>query len=103
MITREQQQFINHAIPELKRDPRIVGIALGGSYVHMETMDEYSALSFVVAVPDEELEAVLGDRVAIAERLGTLLSCFTAEHIGRPSQLICIIGKKGFESHGTCL
>ncbi|NLB28656.1 MAG: oxalate:formate antiporter [Clostridiales bacterium] len=90
MITREQQLFINHALPELKRDPRVVGIALAGSYIQKEKMDEFSSLDFVIAISDEEWENVLGDRVEIAERLGTLLSCFTGEHIQSPNQLICL-------------
>ena len=90
MITREQQLFINKALPELKRDNRIVGIALGGSYTQKETMDEFSGLDFVIAVRDEDWDAVLEDRVSIAERLGALLSHFTGDHIQRPSQLICL-------------
>ena len=90
MITREQQLFINKALPELKRDTRIVGIALGGSYIQKETMDEFSGLDFVLAVNDDDWDAVLEDRISIAERLGTLLACFTGDHIQRPSQLICL-------------
>jgi len=90
MITREQQLFINKALPELKRDGRIVGIALGGSYINKETMDEFSGLDFVLAVRDEDWDAVLVDRISIAERLGTLLACFTGDHIQRPNQLICL-------------
>ena len=90
MITREQQLFINKALPELKRDSRIVGIALGGSYIQKETMDEFSGLDFVIAVRDEDWDAVLGDRISIAERLGTLMAYFTGDHIQRPNQLICL-------------
>jgi len=90
MITREQQLFINKALPELKRDSRIVGIALGGSYIQKETMDEFSGIDFVISVRDEDWDAVLADRISIAERLGTLLACFTGDHIQRPNQLICL-------------
>lgn len=90
MITREQQLFINHALPELKHDPRVAGIALGGSYIQKETMDEFSGLDFVIAINDDDWENVLSDRVLIAERLGTLVAHFTGEHIQRPNQLICL-------------
>lgn len=90
MITREQQLFINLALPELKRDARIAGIALGGSYIHKETMDEFSGLDFVIAVRDEDWDKVLVERVEIANKLGSLVASFTGEHINRPNQLICL-------------
>lgn len=91
MITGEQRSFINRALPVLKKDERIVGVALGGSYAR-DAMDEYSGLDFIVAVDPKKYESILSDRVGIAEKLGKLLSCFTAEHIQRPEILICMYG-----------
>jgi hypothetical protein len=90
MITSGQQLFINRALPIFKRDPRILAVALGGSYIHKETMDEYSGLDFVIAVNPADTEAVLRDRAEIAGRLGPLLASFTGEHIRRPELLICL-------------
>jgi len=89
MITSEQRMFINQALPVLRRDERILGVALGGSYARDE-MDEYSGLDFIIAVEPDEFESILEDGVTIAKKLGKLLSCFTAEHIGQPEILICM-------------
>ena len=91
MITNEQRAFINSALPVLEKDDRIVGVAIGGSHVR-DAMDEHSALDFIVAVEPSEYEGILKDMVEIAESLGELLSCFTAEHIQRPEILICMYG-----------
>ncbi|MDR3310769.1 MAG: oxalate:formate antiporter [Oscillospiraceae bacterium] len=90
MITGGQQSFINHALPILKRDERVVGVALGGSYIRRDRMDEFSGLTFIVAVDPAQYEAVLAERTAIAARLGKLLAGFTGEHIQRPELLICL-------------
>ncbi|MDR2616131.1 MAG: oxalate:formate antiporter [Oscillospiraceae bacterium] len=90
MITSVQQRFINTASPTLERDKRLAGVALGGSYIKRETMDEFSGLDFLVAVREEFWEEVLRDRVNIAKGLGTLLASFTGEHIQRPELLICL-------------
>ena len=89
MITNEHQMFINNALPALKADPRIVGVALGGSYAR-DAMDEYSDLNFILAVDPEHWDDVLADRRDIAAKLGNLLSCFTGEHARRPNTLICM-------------
>ena len=90
MITPEHQLFINSAIPELRRDTRIIGIGLGGSYIKRDKMDEYSGLDFTIVVNDDDYEELLGDRVEIAGKLGHLLASFPGEHIQMPHLLICM-------------
>ncbi|MDR3209904.1 MAG: oxalate:formate antiporter [Oscillospiraceae bacterium] len=90
MITGGQQLFINKALPILKRDKRILGVALEGSYIHREIMDEYSGLDFVLVVDPHKYPEVMHSRVEIASKLGSLLSCFTGEHIQRSDLLICL-------------
>ncbi|MDR0905919.1 MAG: oxalate:formate antiporter [Oscillospiraceae bacterium] len=90
MITPSQQLFINVAVPTLRRDKRIIGVALGGSYIRREKMDEFSGLDFTVVVNDADYEEVLNERVEIAESLGDLLASFTGEHIQMPELLICM-------------
>ncbi|MDR0861288.1 MAG: aminoglycoside 6-adenylyltransferase [Oscillospiraceae bacterium] len=90
MITSGQQLFINRALPILRRDPRVVGVALGGSYIEKEKMDEFSGLDFVVAVQTESLQDVLQNMEEIAGKIGPLLACFPGEHIQRPNLLICL-------------
>jgi len=90
MITSGQQLFINSTIPVLRRDERIIGVALGGSYITRDKMDEYSGLDFTIVVEDDKYEEVLRERVEIAEKFGTLLASFTGEHIHQPELLICM-------------
>jgi hypothetical protein len=79
------------AIPRLAADPRLVGVAAGGSYV-TDTLDEFSDLDLVIAVDSGAYEAVLAERQAIAAGLGPLLVGFTGEHVGEPRLLICLYG-----------
>lgn len=83
--------FLEAAIPRLAADPRLVGVAAGGSYV-TDTLDEFSDLDLVIAVDSGAYEAVLADRQAIAAGLGPLLVGFTGEHVGEPRLLICLYG-----------
>jgi predicted nucleotidyltransferase len=81
--------FINRALPVLKKDERIVGVALGGSYA-TNTLDDYSGLDFIIVTDPEQYGSLLKDRVDLAGRLGWLLASFPADHIQRPEQLICL-------------
>ncbi|MEN6349721.1 MAG: nucleotidyltransferase domain-containing protein [Syntrophomonas sp.] len=88
-ISIEQQNFVDKTVDILKQDDRIVGIAIGGSYL-TGTMDEYSDLDFVIVVkPEDELQ-VSNERIQVAGKLGNLLSAFTGEHVGEPRLLICL-------------
>ncbi|MDR2502071.1 MAG: oxalate:formate antiporter [Oscillospiraceae bacterium] len=90
MITREQQLFINRALPILKRDSRLLGVALGGSYIHRERMDEFSGLDFTLAISRDSYDEVMAARVELAGALGTLLASFPGDHIHRHELLICL-------------
>lgn len=89
MIPQKHQEFINKVVDILKQDDRIVGIALGGSYI-TGTMDEYSDLDFVIAVDPADLAVVMEERIRIVSQLGDVLSYFTGEHIGVPSLFVCL-------------
>ena len=80
---------MNSAVKILQADPRVVGIALGGSYLYGE-MDEFSDLDFVIAVDPAALAEVMADRLSIAKNLGNLLTAFTGEHVGEPRLLVCL-------------
>ncbi len=79
--------FLKRSVRTLSQDRRLVGTAICGSYLTRE-MDEYSDLDLVVVVAPECYDEVMSQRRAVAESLGTLLSAFTAEHVGRPEMLI---------------
>jgi hypothetical protein len=83
--------FLERALETLPSDPRIVGLALGGSFV-TGTIDAYSDLDFVVAVDPGSWPAILDARREIAGGLGPLLEAFTGEHVGEPRLLICLYG-----------
>lgn len=85
------REFLGDALPRLREDDRLVGIAAGGS-VLSGTMDEYSDLDLVVAVEPEAFDTVMGQRHEIAGRLGSLLAAFTGEHVDEPRLLVCLYG-----------
>ncbi len=83
--------FLDRALERLKSDDRIVGVALGGSYL-TRSMDEFSDLDLVVACEPDAYADVLAQRQEIAAGLGPLLAAFTGEHVGEPRLLICLYG-----------
>jgi hypothetical protein len=83
------RRFLDQAVDRLARDPSIVAVAAGGSYLG-DTMDDYSDLDLVVATKPAAHHAVMGDRHGIAAGLGTLLAAFTGEHVGEPRLLVCL-------------
>lgn len=91
MIPDQHARFLSEAVKRLRTDPRIVGVAVGGSYL-TGTLDEFSDLDMVIAVEPGEYAAVLNERRAIAEGLGSLLVAFTGEHVGEPRLLVCLYG-----------
>jgi len=90
MITAAHQRFINNALPILRKTEHVVAVALGGSYIHREVMDEYSGLDFVIIIDADHYSEILPRRREIAGSIGDLLSCFTGEHIQKPELLICL-------------
>src|SRR5215468_10241140 len=78
-------------LDHLSRDPRIVGVAAGGSYLSRE-MDEFSDLDLVIAVEPALHAEVLAEAKTIAARIAPLLAAFTGEHVGEPRLLICLYG-----------
>ncbi|MBE6068539.1 MAG: oxalate:formate antiporter [Clostridium lundense] len=91
MVPSIHSDFINHSIEILKNDLRILGIAIGGSYISDE-MDEFSDIDLVIAVDPNHYESVMDERFKIVESLGRVLSAFTGEHVGEPRLVICLYG-----------
>ena len=84
-------RFLDAAVARLRDDPRIVAVAIGGSYLHRR-IDEFSDLDLIVAVEPTEYASVSADRKRIAAAIGGLLAAFTGEHVGEPRLLICLYG-----------
>lgn len=91
MVPSQHQAFLNEALNRLKSDKRLLGVAIGGSWTTNE-MDRFSDLDLVIAVVDDEFEAVMAERSEIAGGLGDYLVGFTGEHVGEPRVLICLYG-----------
>lgn len=85
------EQFIAKALPVFQADARIVGVAAGGSWL-TRSMDEFSDIDLVISVSPEFVGSIMGERRAIAAKLGHLLAAFTGEHVNEPRLLICLYG-----------
>ncbi|HEX9391737.1 MAG TPA: hypothetical protein VF928_10550 [Usitatibacteraceae bacterium] len=82
-------QFLDRALHVFSADPRIAGVAIGGSWLS-DSMDEFSDLDLVIATSAEAHAAVLADGRKLATSLGNLLSAFSGEHVHEPRLLICL-------------
>lgn len=83
--------FLDRAVPLLAADPRVVGVAVTGSYAE-DAMDAFSDLDLVVACEAADHGRLMRDRAALAARLGPLVAAFTGEHVGEPRLMICLYG-----------
>jgi predicted nucleotidyltransferase len=85
------REFLEKATPALSADPRILGLAIGGSFLLGE-MDEFSDLDMVVYIDPQHYQSVLAERTSIIQEAGSLLESFSGEHVGEPRLLICLFG-----------
>jgi len=83
------EQFLQAALPKLRADERLLGVAAGGSW-NSGRLDEYSDLDLVVVTRDESFAEMMQTRLSLAESLHPLLAAFTGEHVGEPRLLICL-------------
>lgn len=81
--------FIAHTLPKLEEDPRLLGCAVGGSWLTHE-IDEHSDLDLVVVVADEHYPKVLEEMDSVTLGLGTRIAGFRADHVGVPNMMICL-------------
>lgn len=88
-MPEEHRTFLETIVRQLREDARMVGIAVGGSFV-TGSMDEFSDLDMVIAVEPREYAEVMREREDIAGSLGNLLAAFTGEHVGEPRLLVCL-------------
>lgn len=82
--------FLDHALPRLQADERLLGVAAGGSFISGH-LDEYSDIDLVLVYRDQGGPAP-AERMQVARSLGHLLAAFTGEHVGEPRLLICLYG-----------
>jgi len=83
-----QQLFAEQAVNAIKNIPGVLGLAIGGSWITHE-IDEYSDLDMVL-VTETRITDNKDKMLTFANKLGTLISAFTGEHVGEPRVLICL-------------
>lgn len=83
--------FLRDAIPRLRSEPALLGLAAAGSFVD-GCMDTWSDLDLVVVADPATWPAILEQRRRIASGLGALLAAFTGEHVDEPRLLVCLYG-----------
>jgi hypothetical protein len=83
-----QAGFAKRAVNLLQEDSSVIGLTAGGSWLTDE-IDEFSDLDLTL-ITKNKISDSSEKMKAFAERLGTLLSSFTGEHIGDPRVLICL-------------
>jgi len=91
MFTAPQRDALDRAIATCRADDRIEALLGAGSLV-TGGFDAHSDLDFVVVVRADAHAAVMAEGAAFAAGLGSLLACFTGEHVGEPRLLICLYG-----------
>lgn len=83
-----QRRFAEHAVTLLETDENIIGLAVGGSWIHQQ-MDAFSDLDLIL-VTKEKISGNKEAMIGYAKKLGHFLSGFTGEHVGEPRVLICL-------------
>lgn len=83
-----QKDFAYRAASILPEDPKVLGLAVAGSWISNE-LDEFSDLDLIL-VTQEKVSGDITRMMEYANRLGTLLSGFTGEHVGETRVLICL-------------
>lgn len=71
---------MERAIGILKKDERLVGVAVAGSLAENRA-DEFSDIDLVIAVEPDAFTSVMDERRCIAASLGRLIAAFTGEHV----------------------
>jgi hypothetical protein len=84
-------RFLERALAAWRGEPRLVGVAVGGSWL-AGRLDAFSDLDLVLVVADEDRASVTADRLALARAPGRLLQAFSGEHVGEPRMLIALYG-----------
>jgi len=90
-MSATHRAFLESAIPRLRADRRLVGLAAGGSLA-ADNLDDYSDLDLIVVSAPDVSPDVLREGVSLAEQLGPLLAAFPGDHVGEPRLFICLYG-----------
>src|SRR5258708_6816499 len=83
-----QKEFADKVVAIVKKDPGVIGLAAGGSWISNE-LDEYSDLDLVL-VTQNKIAGNEEKMIVYAKGLGNFISGFTGEHVGEPRLLVCL-------------
>jgi hypothetical protein len=83
-----QKLFAERAVEILKKDPSVIGLTVGGSWLSGE-LDEYADLDLIL-VTKTRISGEKDLMMRYAQGLGNLLSGFTGDHVGEPRLLVCL-------------
>lgn len=85
------EHFRSRLEAALRADPRVEAVLEAGSNA-IGRGDRFSDLDVVIVATSDGYQDLLTGRLALAHRLGDLLSYFSGEHVGEPRLLICLFG-----------
>lgn len=88
---RELERLGRDVEAVVRADTRFLALLAAGSLADSD-VDAFSDLDLVLVADPAEHAAALADAPAIAGAVGSLLACFTGEHVGEPRLLICLYG-----------
>jgi len=86
------QRFLDRGLPIFKEDPRVMGVAAGGSFI-TNTMDDFSDLDLVIAIQPKNYDQVIDDVKAFIARFGEPICLFRGDHVGEKRLWICIFAE----------
>jgi hypothetical protein len=84
----KQKEFASNAVEILRNDHFVIGLAAGGSLLSDE-LDDFSDIDLVL-VTKEKISDKKDRMLEYANKLGSLLTAFTGDHVGEPRLLICL-------------
>ncbi|MEU3461235.1 nucleotidyltransferase domain-containing protein [Streptomyces sp. NPDC006733] len=84
-------QFLRDALPRIRQDARVAGVALTGSLAGGRP-DAYSDVDLILVIEDAAYDAVMRERLALIGSWTSLVAGFTGEHVGEPRLIITLVG-----------
>lgn len=82
---------VERAVAYLSADPRWLGLAAAGSWLH-GMMDEHSDIDLVALAAPAARDTLFAERAELLDSLGRVLVAFTGEHVGEPRLTIALFG-----------
>lgn len=94
----QQHKVLTTAVDLLRKDGRILGLYLSGSFAKGKP-DQYSDIDLNIVVRADQRETVLLEHQAIFVQVGRIATQFTGAHHGAPFQVVVFYDVDGFPIH----